>query len=90
MRTTIELSDEQRSALLALAGRRGLRGYSSLVAEALAQYLGLAPSPAPAARSRKEKPARAADALLSFFADGFKTGRRDGSESHDDYIYRGR
>lgn len=90
MRTTIELTDEQRSALLALAGRRGLRGYSSLVQEALAQYLGL---PAPAAGERAgpaAKPTRAQRELIGFFTDGFKTGRRDGAESHDDYIYRGR
>ena len=89
MRTTIELSDEQRSALLALAGKRRLRGYSSLVQEALAQYLGLA-SPAASLPGRKEKEAPRRQALLGFFSDGFKTGRRDGAESHDDYIYRGR
>lgn len=87
MRTTIELSDEQRSALLALAGKRGLRGYSSLVQEALARYLGL-PMPMPVARPAR--PGKRAGRLLSFLKSGFSTGRKDGAESHDEHIYRGR
>jgi predicted DNA-binding protein len=39
MRTTIELTDEQRAKLLALAARRRLRGYSALIQEALERYL---------------------------------------------------
>lgn len=39
MRTTIEISNETRARLLALAARRGLRGYSELVAEAIEAYL---------------------------------------------------
>lgn len=39
MRTTIELTDEQHQALAAVARRRGLRGFSALVQEALAAYL---------------------------------------------------
>ncbi|MEW6459465.1 hypothetical protein ACP3TJ_06505 [Desulforudis sp. 1088] len=39
MRTTIEISNEKRAKLLALAARRGLRGYSQLVNEALDAYL---------------------------------------------------
>ena len=39
MRTTIEITDEQHRALSALAQRRGVRGFSSLVQEALAAYL---------------------------------------------------
>lgn len=39
MRTTVELRDDQHSALAALASRRGLRGYSVLVQEALDLYL---------------------------------------------------
>lgn len=89
MRTSIELTDEQRAALLTLAGRRGLRGYSSLVQEALAQYLGL-PAPLQAPTSKEEPLAKDRKRLLRFFDDGFRTGRRDGSESHDDYIYRGK
>jgi predicted DNA-binding protein len=39
MRTTIEIPDEQHEALLAVARRRGLRGFSQLVKEALDAYL---------------------------------------------------
>lgn len=39
MRTTIEISNETRAKLVALAARRGLRGYSEIVNEALEEYL---------------------------------------------------
>jgi predicted DNA-binding protein len=39
MRTTIEISNETRAKLVALAARRGLRGYSEIVNEAIEQYL---------------------------------------------------
>lgn len=39
MRTTFEITDEQHLALTALAQRRGHRGLSSLVQEALDSYL---------------------------------------------------
>ena len=39
MRTTIELTDDQRAKLLALAAKRRLRGYSPLIQEALDRYL---------------------------------------------------
>ena len=39
MRTTIELPDEQRAKLLELAARRGEKGFSVLVQEAVAAYL---------------------------------------------------
>jgi len=39
MRTTVELSDEIRAKLLELAARRGERGFSALVEEALERYL---------------------------------------------------
>lgn len=38
MRTTIELSDEMRAKLLELAARRGERGFSAVVEEALQRY----------------------------------------------------
>ena len=44
MRTTIELSDDQRAKLLALAAKRRLRGYSALIQEALERYLKEAPN----------------------------------------------
>jgi hypothetical protein len=39
MRTTIEISEDQRVALAALAARRGLRGFSRIVQEAIDRYL---------------------------------------------------
>jgi predicted transcriptional regulator len=39
MRTTIEIEDEHRARLLELAARRGEKGFSRLVNEALEQYL---------------------------------------------------
>jgi metal-responsive CopG/Arc/MetJ family transcriptional regulator len=39
MRTTVEITDEQRLALTALAAKRGVRGFSALVREAIDQYL---------------------------------------------------
>jgi metal-responsive CopG/Arc/MetJ family transcriptional regulator len=39
MRTTVELSDDHRSKLLALAAERGARGFSELVREAIEHYL---------------------------------------------------
>jgi predicted DNA-binding protein len=40
MRTTVEITDEQRARLLELAARRGEKGFSKLVQEALEFYLG--------------------------------------------------
>jgi len=39
MRTTIEIPDHQRARLLELAARRGEKGFSRLVQEALEKYL---------------------------------------------------
>lgn len=39
MRTTVEITDEQHRALSAIAQRRGVRGFSVLVQEALDAYL---------------------------------------------------
>lgn len=39
MRTTVEITDEQRQALMALASRRGIRGFSPLVQEAIDVFL---------------------------------------------------
>lgn len=39
MRTTMEITDEQHRALTAIARRRGVRGFSVLVQEALEGYL---------------------------------------------------
>lgn len=39
MRTTIEITAEQRARLLEIAARRGAKGFSQLVQEALDAYL---------------------------------------------------
>ena len=39
MRTTLEMKPQHRSALLALAARRGENGFSSVLAEAIEEYL---------------------------------------------------
>ena len=38
MRTTIEITDEQRSKLLEAAARRGEKGFSTIIQEALNHY----------------------------------------------------
>ena len=39
MRTTVEMKPEHRSALLSLASRRGEKGFSSVLEEAIDSYL---------------------------------------------------
>lgn len=39
MRTTIDLPNDRRARLMALAARRGMRGYSDIVREAIDRYL---------------------------------------------------
>jgi len=39
MRTKVELSDEHRAALHAIAARRGLRGFSGVIRDAIDFYL---------------------------------------------------
>lgn len=39
MRTTVELTEDQRAELLKLAARRGMKGFSPLVQEAINAYL---------------------------------------------------
>jgi len=52
MRTTIEMTDTHRAALLDLAARRGLKGFSEIIREALDLYL-------QGERQREERAARA-------------------------------
>jgi len=40
VRTTVEIPDNLRARLLEIAARRGLKGFSALVEEALILYLG--------------------------------------------------
>jgi hypothetical protein len=39
MRTTVEITDEQRGQLMRLAAQRGLKGFSQLVQEAIDLFL---------------------------------------------------
>jgi len=39
MRTTVEIREDQRLALTALAAKRGMRGFSALVQEAIDTFL---------------------------------------------------
>ena len=39
MRTTVEIKPEHRSALLAIAARRGQKGFSEVLGEAIEKYL---------------------------------------------------
>lgn len=39
MRTTVEIADEHRAKLLEIAARRGEKGFSCIVGEAIALYL---------------------------------------------------
>jgi predicted transcriptional regulator len=57
MRTTIEISDDLRARLLALAARRGDRGFSKIVQEALERFLG--------EEGDAERARRVADALAA-------------------------
>lgn len=62
MRTTVELSDEVRAKLLELAARRGERGFSALVEEAVARYL-------EEEEERRERARRARDVIGALDAD---------------------
>lgn len=59
MRTTIELSDEQRARLLEVAARRGEKGFSKLIQEAVDDYL-------ERCGSQHERIQQAMDALRNF------------------------
>jgi metal-responsive CopG/Arc/MetJ family transcriptional regulator len=60
MRTTIEIDDELRARLLALAARRGEKGFSGLVSEAIERYLSDEEN-----REEQQRKAAALDALGS-------------------------
>lgn len=57
MRTTIEITDDLRARLVALAARRGIRGFSRIVQEALERYLTM--------EGDSERARRVADALAA-------------------------
>ncbi len=50
MRTTIEMKPEHRARLLEMAARRGEKGFSSLIAEAVDAYLKITADGDPARR----------------------------------------
>jgi hypothetical protein len=81
MRTTIELKDEQRAALLALAARRGMKGFSDLVGEAVDAYLreqaGMDERVQRALRARGGLNAAEADDLRARVAEARSTWRSD-------------
>ena len=58
MRTTVEIRDDHRAKLLELAGRRGEKGFSRIVEEALDQYFA-------ADEERDERVRRALEAIGS-------------------------
>jgi hypothetical protein len=62
MRTTVEITDEQRARLLEEAARRGEKGFSAIIQEALEQYFR-------AASERQERIARARHAVGSLSAE---------------------
>ena len=62
MRTTVEISDEQRARLLQLATERGEKGFSRLVQEALELYL--------RENQARRKRVEAARATLGSFTEG--------------------
>lgn len=61
MRTTIEIPDELRARLLEIAARRGEKGFSHLVREAIARYL--------RDLERQEEAAREAQAAIGSLSD---------------------
>jgi hypothetical protein len=60
MRTTIEMKPEHRARLLELAARRGQKGFSELIGEALDAYLS-----AQAGKTEKRRRARLLQGALS-------------------------
>ena len=60
MRTTIEMKPEHRARLLELAARRGQKGFSEIIGEALDAYLS-----AQAGKTEKRRRARLLQGVLS-------------------------
>ena len=79
MRTTIEITDEQRARLLELAAARGRKGFSFLVREAIEQYL--ATEGEAERRRRAEKAIAVLGTLREDEADRLEETRRKLRES---------
>ena len=79
MRTTIEIKPEHRAKLLELAARRGAKGFSQLVTEALEAYLRAETDREAqrrrAARLKGAMPTREAQALRTAAAELRRTWR---------------
>jgi metal-responsive CopG/Arc/MetJ family transcriptional regulator len=65
MRTTVEIADEHRAKLLEIAARRGEKGFSGIVGEAIALYL----KDARENEEKRKKAQRARGALSSTEAE---------------------
>lgn len=61
MRTTVEITENQRAELLRLAAQRGIKGFSSLIQEALESYI--------AQQARRDGAIEAAIALKGSLTD---------------------
>jgi len=72
MRTTIEISEEMRNRLVALAAKRRLKGFSSLIEEALENYFREMDG-----RERKREKALALCGKLGDEADGLEDVMRE-------------
>ncbi|MEM7049192.1 MAG: hypothetical protein AAF604_06010 [Acidobacteriota bacterium] len=70
MRTTVEITDEQRAKLLKLAAERREKGFSGVVQEALDHYF-------EAELDRRERVAAALEALGSLAAEEAEALERD-------------
>ena len=68
MRTTIEIDDEHRAKLLEIAARRGLKGFSQVVAEAIDNYLAIEAS----VEKRREEVRRLQGSLAGKEGDDLK------------------
>ncbi|MGI8783354.1 MAG: hypothetical protein ACR2L2_06870 [Acidobacteriota bacterium] len=73
MRTTIEVKEEHRAKLLELAARRGEKGFSSVIAEAIEAHLG-------AEHERTLRRRRALQLRGSFSAREISSLREDSSK----------
>lgn len=77
MRTTVEIKDEHRGRLMEMAARRGLKGFSEIVQEALDMYL----EHDGAARSARRRALKLKGCLSEAEADLFRTAARRTRES---------
>ena len=72
MRTTIEITDEQRAKLLEAAARRGEKGFSTIVREALDHYF----ESAAGRQERVERALKVVGALRGGAADRLESQAR--------------